>query len=306
MTAAPPMLPSPREVSLLTNVRPLPAEVAGFERWRNGLQFAGNWEGLDGVRPEAILCEGTATLPDLVTHPEVDFQPFFVNVAAGCAALTPDSADEIAAYARAALDANKSAAVETQLWAGTADATIPHLQAVATLVTGGPYSVVTAVARLLDARNAVAPSDPILIHGPAGMAPLLEQNSVVTRRNATLVGGDGWQYVPGAGYPKIGAGDSGPWQTPWTFPTGFAQNQIGTGAKGTVGDETTAQCYFYATGAIEYAERAEDSLPETHPPFNAYTAWDPRTNQWVVFAQQEVIYRFDPLNVFAILVTVPA
>lgn len=307
MTAVAPILPTPRDISLVSNAQPFPSGVASQDAWRDGVHFQGNWE---QARPEgaSVECDDqddpiTMTAP---ARPEVIFKPFAAQIVGGCDVMTPQLGEQQTAYLSAAFDAGATYALERQFWSGAYDQDIPHLQSTAD-VTGAAATPARAIINLLSARRSV--SGTVLIHGPAAMVTALEQQYIIERRNGGLYGADGWRYVPGVGYPVFGGANSGPWATNLAFPDGFPNSDqgFGTGTKGTPSDESATQCWFYITGAVEYEfGPVFGNLEGGKAPFDSRTFWSHQTNEWLIMPQREMIYRFDPFDVYACLVTVPS
>lgn len=307
MVMANPILPIERDLNLASNARPLPAGIADQDSWRDGIRFQGNWE---QARPSGFSSE-CADQDDPITttapaRPEVWFKPFTAHIVGGCDALTPQLGEQQTAYLSAAFDAAASYPLEQQFWSGAYDQTIPHLQSTADVV-GSAATPTRAIIELLSARRST--SETVLIHGPASMVPALQAADLVERRNGGLFGFDGWRYVPGPGYPQFGGANSGPWGTNLAFPDGFAQvgQGVGVGTKGTPSDESASQCWFYITGAVEYAYGPVfGNLEGAKVPFDRNTFWSHRTNEWLIMPQRQMIYRFDPFDIYATLVTVPS
>lgn len=302
-----PILPIERAVSLRTNANPLPDAVASIDNWRDGLRFQGNWE---QARPSgASAACGDLDEPIVLTapeRPEIWFKPFTALIVGGCDVMTPELAEQQTAYLSRAFEAAATYALERQFWNGAYDPTIPHLQSVAD-VTGTAGTPTRAIIELLSARRPT--SDTVLIHGPAALVPALENARLIERRNGGLFGADGWRYVPGVGYPTFGGANNGPWATNLDFPDGFgnADQGVGTGTKGTPSDEGASEAWLYITGAVEYAfGPVFGNVGGRHEPFNSLTFWSSRTNEWLIMPERQMIYRFDPFDVYATKVTVPS
>lgn len=265
---SPPVRQGTTEVSLLTSADPLPADVAGYNRWRTGL----TWRSTVDITAESQPNDCTTfswAAPTDPTLPVVD--TFTIGVVHGCDGRV--DADEFADEGRAALEDKQAWLVGREVWTG---ADHPQsLQATATLVSG-TASVRRTIADLVANYQDATKGGRAVVHVPyraleSAAASLLD---VVTRVGNRLVMADGTIVVPGPGYP----GNAGNWG-PLTD-----DNDPESGAAASSGE-----VFIYVTGPVQVglgpvADRSSDR---------------PRANQVQALFERQVIARWDPTFVFA-------
>ncbi|MFZ4431569.1 MAG: hypothetical protein ACOYOQ_00080 [Microthrixaceae bacterium] len=86
---APPILPTPTDVTFLTSADPLPPAVAGFDRWRTGLDQREAFPGLTGANGartgyRRMGCTVDEVTDDIQTSDTTEFRPYAVYVQHGC------------------------------------------------------------------------------------------------------------------------------------------------------------------------------------------------------------------------------
>lgn len=254
---------------LLSVASPLPSGTD----WKKEISYVP-----EGCRaPDAFpFCEPGATKPESAPQDAVTFKPFGVVSTDGCNdpwAMNSDFFDR----AERTLNMGQSAILARELLQSTVTAN-PDLQGTAVdltalMVTPSPVGWVEATTALLYAMMNAGYVGPVWIHAPSWLLPSF---------NASEVG-----YTdPVTGQSYIG-------EHPVIFDAGY-NGLIGPGGDAG-GAEPNVAGWIYSSGPVEYA--FAELLPEDF-------AGDNQINDRFVVAERPGILRFDPCQVFGILVEV--
>jgi hypothetical protein len=207
----------------------------------------------------------------------------------------PAREDEVAAEARAQLEAVTAWHVARELWTGEFNTTgqeNPSLQAPFPGETDefdpshillGPLDPVEATSALYAAyEGETRHGGGAVLHVPSRAMPSLKAEAQLTQQGSVFIGPN-FVVSPGPGYPS-GSGRFGP---------KTLANSDGASA-------TAGQVWFYLTGPIEYALGPYFRNLEGDEP-----RWDRRMNRYQYWAERMAIVRFDPCSVWSTLVTLP-
>lgn len=241
--------------------------------WRRGIDYVP--EGC--VTPDAIPICGAVTKPDAEPQEAVHFDPFGVVAADGCNDPWMMNS-EFRARAGRTLDMGQSSILARELLQSTVTGN-PDLQSTATDLTAlmtnpAPVGWVEAATSLLYAMTNAGYVGDVVLHAPQWLLPSF---------NASGVG----DIDPATRQAYIGP-------HPVAFDAGY--NGL-VGPNGATGAAPNIAGWVYATGPVEYAFGA---------PLDAdgLVAADTATNDRYVVAERPGILRFDPCQVFAVLVEV--
>lgn len=241
--------------------------------WRRGVKYVP--EGC--VTPDAIPICGAVVKPDSDPQSAVEFDPFGIVAADGCNDPWMMN-DEFRARADRTLNMGQSSILARELLQSTVT-TNPDLQSTAVdltalMVTPGAVGWVEAATSLLYAMTNAGYVGDVVLHAPQWLLPSFMASNV----------GD---IDPATRQAYIGP-------HPVVFDAGY--NGL-VGPDGALGAEPNVAGWVYATGPIEYA--FGDSLDR-----EGLVAGDNDKNDRYVVAERPGILRFDPCQVFGVLVEV--
>jgi hypothetical protein len=241
--------------------------------WRRGIDYVP--EGC--VTPDAIPICGTVVKPDSEPQVSVSFKPFGVVAADGCNdpwMMNTEFRDR----AQRTLDMGQSSILARELLQSTVT-TNPDLQGTAVDLTAlmpvpGPVGWVEAATALLYAMMNAGYVGDVVLHAPQWLLP-------------SFMASDVGDIDPATRQAYIGP-------HPVVFDAGY-NGLVGPG--GAVGAAANIAGWVYATGPVEYAFGAPlDS--------DGLIAGDNDKNDRYVVAERPGILRFDPCQVFGVLVEV--
>jgi hypothetical protein len=278
--------------SLLTVSGPFPAGT----NWQSGVAFrqthlfaGGRWALCPGVDDEKDDPSGGGP---------ADFYPFTGYVAAQCDWLSPDRAEgEYDPEVQAQLDASSAWDLSRELWVGdtnTGGSINPCLQApfpgaadefdpTHIINSGTAVNPVDGIGRLLAAYADGTKVGGAVLHIPLRLLTRLVADYTVVLNGAVHTVPGLAVVSGGPGYP--GQGTTGPKTAAHT-----------SGAAAGANEE-----WVFVTGPVE-----TEMSPVRLEPDTPNARWlDRRTNQYYVLAEREMIFRFDPVAVWAALITVP-
>lgn len=278
--------------SLLTVAGRFPAGT----NWSSGISFrqthcfaGGFW---------ALCPAGDDEKPEPDGGGTASFYPFTGLVPAGCDWVLQENAEaRFDPENRDQLEAASAWFMSRELWTGATNAdnqyASPSLQAPepgetdefpAANIISGPLGPVEAIGRLLAAYHEGTKVGGAVLHIPDALIPSLLTDGTISVNGQVLGVGGLASVSPGPGYPS-GAGTFGP-------KTAGSPNGLAAAAD---------QVWMFISGPVE-AEMG----PITREPDNPEARWfNRRTNQYYVVAERQMIYRFDPCAVWAVLVDVP-
>lgn len=241
--------------------------------WRRGITYVP--EGC--VTPDAIPICGAVVKPDSEPQDAVEFNPFGVVAADGCNDPWMMN-EEFRARAGRTLDMGQSSILARELLQSTVT-TNPDLQGTAVDLTAlmtspGAVGWVEGATALLYAMTNAGYVGDVVLHAPQWLLPSF---------NASHVG----DIDPATRQAYIGP-------HPVVFDAGY--NGL-VGPDGATGAEANVAGWVYATGPVEYAFGAPLSPEGT-------IAGDNDVNNRYVVAERPGILRFDPCQVFAVLIEV--
>lgn len=242
--------------------------------WRRGVNYVP--EGC--VTPDAIpICGGPVTKPDSEPAEAVEFKPFGIVAADGCNDPWYTNS-EFRDRAQRTLDMGQSSILARELLQSTVS-TNPDLQGTATDLTAlmdTPAAVgwVEGATALLYAMANAGYVGDVVLHAPQWLLPSFNASHVGDIDPATR------QAYIGPHLVVFDAGYSGL-----------------VGPDGALGAEANIAGWVYATGPVEYA--FDKPLDD-----DGLVAADTSTNDRYVVAERPGILRFDPCQVFGVLIEV--
>lgn len=242
--------------------------------WRRGIKYVP--EGC--VTPDAIPICGAVTKPDSTPQDAVEFDPFGVVAADGCNDPWMMN-DEFRSRADRTLNMGQSAILARELLNSTVT-TNPDLQGTAVdltalMTTPAAVGWVEGATALLEAMTNAGYVGDVVLHAPQWLLPSF---------NASHVG----DIDPATRQAYIGP-------HPVVFDAGYDGVHAPGGGDG--GAVRNVAGWVYATGPVEYA--FGDALDS-----DGLVAGDNDTNSRYVVAERPGILRFDPCQVFGVLVEV--
>lgn len=317
MRAVDPILPTEAEVTISTSISPLPDSMKA-DAFTVGLTFT---QGQECATPQTWPhCQEDAEAEKCADSPgaDVGFKPFlgyygYEPCEGGVFHALTEA--EKAARARMAFDATKHQVIARQLWFGASNPVAINANGVllnpslrdSAAVLGGSVVVsdpIHVIARLVAARQRVAGSGLVLIHGPLDLVPYLVSAGLIRQVGGKYVG-PGFTYVTDGAYPNDVAATAG----------GPTAGPIETGAivdsDQTYFADVAGEIWLYASGAVEYAwgryvtKSSIGAQRDNDGRYSEYTTWHARQNKTFILVEQEAFLRFDPCAVYAAKAYVP-